>query len=651
MNFLKNNRRFSFSIGTDIAWKKAYRTEITQEGNVLTTVYLFENGLKVTNVARKYECGAYEWCNYFENTAKDSSEILTDLWDCDCSFPLEPEQPRKPGAYLPDFKTSTRVYAPSGSNYFPQEFFVQESPWLNIFPGEVKAYSSHCGRSSQGNAPFFNVHKNGKGYLFAIGWTGQWYCEIGRTEDSVTFRSKIADTRFRLLPGEKIRTSSVVVLPYTGDVTDSQNQWRRLVKNHFSLIGREGREKYAPLCASVWGGMSSQAVCDRIDAIKKFHLPFEYLWMDAGWYGQSAKPSSNEFESDWSLHTGDWVVSPHIHPRGLKDVSEALHKAGLKFLLWFEPERVIRSTPVATAHPDWFLPNPKPGESDHTLLNLGNQEAWTCCFETLSSVIDELKIDCLRWDFNFEPLDLWRKNDSPDRQGITEIKHITGLYLLWDTLLKKYPRLLIDNCTSGGRRIDIETLRRSVPLWRSDIQCPANYEVTHAQCHHFSFNQWLPYSGTGTGRLYEEYRIRSAYDSALNANYFFSENEPFCDTPEKIAFLKKYTEEYLKARPYFSEDCYPLTQSGENSDIWAAIQFHRPAQKDGILQIFRRENSPYERATFFLRGLNEASRYLFTDADGGEFKLSGKQLFTLGLTLEISEKRKAKIYFYKEIGS
>lgn len=66
---------------------------------------------------------------------------------------------------------------------------------------------------------------------------------------------------------------------------------------------------------------------------------------------------------------------------------------------------------------------------DNRLLNLGNEEAWEYCFETLSKLIEELNIDCYRQDFNFSPLAYWRKNDDPDRKGITEIKHITVIKL------------------------------------------------------------------------------------------------------------------------------------------------------------------------------------------------------------------------------
>ena len=119
-------------------------------------------------------------------------------------------------------------------------------------------------------------------------------------------------------------------------------------------------------------------------------------------------------------------------------------------------------------------------------------------------MIEKLNIDCYRQDFNFQPLEYWRNNDASDRRGITEIKHINGLYKLLDALLDKFPNLLIDNCASGGRRIDIETLRRSIPLWRSDLMCPANYDIEATQCHNLSYNMWIPYSGTSSGRLYDE---------------------------------------------------------------------------------------------------------------------------------------------------
>ncbi len=129
------------------------------------------------------------------------------------------------------------------------------------------------------------------------------------------------------------------------------------------------------------------------------------------------------------------------------------------------------------------------------------ENTWDYCCNMLKEHISELKLDCLRIDFNFSPLPFWRENDKHNRNGITEIKNINGLYRLWDTLLDEFPGLIIDNCVSGGIRIDIETLKRSVPPWRSDLVCPANYSIKGVQNHNLAYNLWLPYSGSGGGEF------------------------------------------------------------------------------------------------------------------------------------------------------
>lgn len=654
MNHLENSRRFSFKLNGENIWNTEFETEILEEGNTLTTVYRFASGVKVTNVLKKYDkYGAYEWVNYFENTSNMPSKIISELWDCDCLLQLDYEENRRWEAYFPNVDKATKIYAPCGSIWSKKEFYcdidkIEENDRIyHITPGQTKKYSTSGGRSSEKNAPFFNISKNGKGYIVAVGWTGQWNAQFTRINDGITVKSGIEDTNFKLMPSESFRTSSVVIMPYTENET-AHNKWRRLVKEHFSLIGSEGRDSNGFLCANVWGGMPSAAVLERIKAVKDNGLPFECLWMDAGWYGHNTQPTPDEFEGDWASHTGDWEVSSLIHPNGLKDVSKAAHDAGMKFMLWFEPERVINTTPVALRNPEYFLASDS-FQDQNRLLNLGNSEAWKYCFETVSKLIEKLSIDCYRQDFNFSPLSYWRKNDDYDRQGITEIKHINGLYKFWDALLEKFPHLIIDNCASGGRRIDIETLRRSIPMWRSDNQCPANYDTEASQCHNHTFSLWMPYSGTGTGRMYDEYRIRSSYSASLATNYSFSLKETFCDTAEKVEFLKKYTNEYLQVRPYFSEDFYPLTECNDALDVWCAMQFDRPTNGDGIIEVFRRENSPYETAIFDLKGISENKNYKFTDLDGDEFMLSGSEIIKNGIRLKITEKRKAKIYLYQTV--
>ena len=59
---------------------------------------------------------------------------------------------------------------------------------------------------------------------------------------------------------------------------------------------------------------------------------------------------------------------------------------------------------------------------------------------------------------------------------MTEIRYVEGLYELWDELRARHPGLVLDDCASGGRRIDLETCRRALVQTRSDTACAPGRE-------------------------------------------------------------------------------------------------------------------------------------------------------------------------------
>ena len=116
MEYLKNNKRFSFKLDGVDAWQLRYDVKCVEEGDTLVSEYLFDGGLKITNVAKKYnDFGAYEWVNYIENMSDKPSGIISELWDCDAEFPIEREDPFKWEAYFPDAKVATKIYSPERS--------------------------------------------------------------------------------------------------------------------------------------------------------------------------------------------------------------------------------------------------------------------------------------------------------------------------------------------------------------------------------------------------------------------------------------------------------------------------------------------------------------------------------------------------------
>jgi len=280
--------------------------------------------------------------------------------------------------------------------------------------------------------------------------------------------------------------------------------------------------------------------------------------------------------------------------------------------------------------------------------------------DMVSGYVEKLNLSCYRQDFNTDPLEFWRKNDAHDRCGITEIKHIMGLYRFWDILLERFPELIIDNCASGGRRIDIETLKRSIPLWRSDCQCIWDHSPEISQTHNSGISWWLPYTGTGTGSVINDtYRLRSAYSAALAVNYWGYEHLNFSE--KDVNWVRKYIKEYKSVREYFSYDYYPLINHSldctntlpalpsaevDNSG-WTASQYDRPEHGDGIILAFRRYESPFPMASVYLGGISDDKTYHFKDADSEEeFSISGKVLVESGFTIHIPEKRSSRLYLY-----
>ena len=642
----KSAPRFSMLYSGESIEKTLKNAEVTSvaNGDAVETTFRLPDGLEITQCIKDYpQDNATEWVLSIYNNATEKSGLITDLFDCDIELPFDYDAPQTPGFNIRE--GTAKIINPVGSVWSRDEF----SPISTyILPGKTHEYSNEGGRSSNGKAPFFDINKGDKGVVCAIGWTGQWHAIFSRGEQNITVKTGIQNVGFRLLPGEKIRTSSIVLMRYENGQNNGHNQFRQLVKAHFSLIGKPGRPQQGPLSVMTWGALPTEQMLTRIEQYTKNNFGYEYFWVDAGWYGSPTGYCPSEHVGDWGTQTGNWAVNTNTHPDGLLDVAKAVKDSGMKFLLWIEPERVISSNPTPQEHPDWFFKHPDgSGKNETWLLNLGNEEALTGTIELVSDYIEKLELGCYRQDFNMDPLHFWLINDEPERVGMNEIKHIMGLYKFWDTLLARFPNLIIDNCASGGRRIDIETLRRSIPLWRSDYQCTWDCDAETSQTHNMGISWWLPYSGTGNGfGIGDTYRARSCYAAAWVSSYWGYEGRDLTED-QPLEWVRRMNREYKRARPYFSCDYYPLTEVTTADSSWVASQYDRPAKQDGIVTVFRRRLSPCETARFALGGIAPGVVYSFEDADTGEvFEIGAEELAQNGFAVSLPDKRSSKLYFY-----
>jgi len=201
------------------------------------------------------------------------------------------------------------------------------------------------------------------------------------------------------------------------------------------------------------------------------------------------------------------------------------------------------------------------------------------------------------------------------------------------------PGLKIDSCASGGRRNDFETMRRVVPLTRSDFEFAYLPNVVDGnQCQTYGASSRLAFQGTGV-HLYDPCSFRSFYMASFGMGGL---------SPDTTAAQKQAYNECKKFGPaIIHDDYYPLTPYSRSNNVWMAWQFDRPDLGEGHAQIFRRTNSTFATMSFPLQGLEPEQTDEVEDFDKAEkSSFSGKDLMKTALTVTLPPRGSA-IFQYR----
>ena len=559
-----------------------------------------------------------EWTVYFKNTGSRDTPILENIQSLDIQLTR---------GNAGEFKLHHQAGDLCVQNSYQPHVTTLTS-------GLEKVFAPRGGRPTDTQFPYFNLELQDQGVIIVVGWIGQWSARFKR--DSANDIQIIAGqelTHLKLHPGEEIRTPLMVLQFYKGDWIRSQNIWRRWMFAHnYHRPGGKLRPPQWNGNSSLWFHEMTKANEDCqnmfVDRYIEEGLKLDYWWMDAGWYVGAA-------EKGWPF-TGTWEVDrrPNRFPNGLRGVADHINKLGVKTIVWFEPERVYPGTWLAEDRPQWVL-----GGKGGGLLNMGNPEARTWLTKHISKLIKKERIAVYRQDYNIDPLNFWRGSDAEDRQGITENLYAQGYLAYWDGLLKSDPKLHIDSCSSGGRRNDLETARRSVPYLRSDYI----FEPIGQQGHIYGISFWLPFHG-GPTRATDPYVFRSNMCPAMLTCWDMRNKDLDYDA------IRTLTSQWRKIAHLYLTDYYPLTPYSIKTDAWLAWQFNSPETGQGLVQAFRRPNSSYLAAQYKLHGLEADATYTITNFDEpGTTTATGRELMEKGLRVEIENLPGAVVFTYKKI--
>ncbi|MCL2741441.1 MAG: alpha-galactosidase [Oscillospiraceae bacterium] len=510
------------------------------------------------------------------------------------------------------------------------------------------------GRPCDGAFPYQRLTFDGHGVNVSIGWPGQWSCEYRGERGGVRLRAGQQVTHTVLRSGETLRTPRMSLVFFAGGAEEGANVWRRWYLAHV-LPSRIGG-KVAPAMAfcNNAGGEEFQEADEKnqleaIARLRTYTRHGDVWWIDAGWYPCYREDGTKS----WPI-TGTWKPDPARFPNGLAPVGKAAAEAGMDFLVWFEPERVHPGTWLDKEHPEWLLFNKDNDPSwDNRLLNLTDPDCHRWLRETVAGLIKESGIKCYRQDFNFEPLMYWRNNEAEDRRGMLENLYVQGYLAYWDYLLREVPDLWIDSCASGGRRNDLETMRRSVPLHPTDY----GYGYHHInQSYRHTLHAWLPYTrGWATSwDVGGEYVKDVAYAADLtpNDNYktvngfgvlSFTDMGQFGKSPEMDAYMDRMLGVWERyADMALNSDFYALTPNHRSFGEWTVFQFDRPERGDGAFHVLRNNKAPQDTLTVYPKGVS--GDLTLTNEETGETMVA-KDVGAAGVTFS-QPMRSGSIWFY-----
>ena len=88
-------------------------------------------------------------------------------------------------------------------------------------------------------------------------------------------------------------------------------------------------------------------------------------------------------------------------------------------------------------------------------------------FTAISKIIEETKLDYVKWDMNRHITEMFSIELSAETQLEMPHRYILGVYRLYERLTKAYPKILFESCSSGGGRFDLGMMYYAPQAWTS----------------------------------------------------------------------------------------------------------------------------------------------------------------------------------------
>ncbi|MBE6637020.1 MAG: hypothetical protein E7618_04375, partial [Ruminococcaceae bacterium] len=604
------------------SWKRSTTSDEDEKAKYYTISYRNPaDGMKIWSEFILYkDYPTLEFCTYAQNDGLGTSKTISNFMGMDLSFKLSNSD-----VVLHTTKGSLNI---GGDDVNDFELMTKK------LTKKVTEYNPELGdgRSTEKGWPYFDLIGDNCGLMVAIGWTGIWQASFKAEEGVATMRGGQENLHTVLYAGERIRTPLYSITYFDGDAEYGHNLFRKTVLKHYTPD--DGTEDVCklPLAVTTESYGENAIIADVTKWIGKLKL--DTVWTDAAWFG-----NVDTDPNGWVTQTGNWWVNTNRYPSGsLKKVSDFLHSNDLKYVVWFEIERVVPGTQFANEHPEMLYDFNAQGSR---ILKLSDEATYQWAYNFLSGMIRDNGIDVYRIDMNSGVMaQAWYTNDASNRRGMTEMRYVENLYRLYDSLLAEFPGLMIDNCASGGKRLDLEMIRRTVALHRTDYTCVEygygenQWNWEGIQYHTQALSYWLPIHGASIGYPVKVFESSYYSRSMLSPGSSLGIQLGYAADNKKAQRLSAELDEL---RGYFLGEYYQLMTPDHELDSRQAFMYYRDDLDEALVLVYTRGSyTGSARFTLQLKGLDPDTNYLIIDKDSDDEPskvVSGKVLMEEGLSI------------------
>lgn len=337
-----------------------------------------------------------------------------------------------------------------------------------VFHG-TQVFGSTRGASSHQYNPFVILAQSdatermGECYGASLVYSGNFSAEIEMDQyNQIRFLMGLSEEQFSypLEAGEEFYAPEIVLSYSSEGLNHLSHNFHHCVREHIC----RGRYKNQPrpVLVNSWEACYFEFDGEAIVRLAEqaAELGMELVVLDDGWFGHRDDDNSS---------LGDWEVNERKLGCSLQELTERVHKEGVQFGIWIEPEMVSEDSDLYRQHPEWVLqiPGKKPVRGRYQLvLDFANPQVVEYIYEKISRVLRQGRIDYVKWDMNRSLADVY--SASAVSQGKVLYDYMLGVYRLLDLLTTDFPEILWEGCAGGGGRFDMGMLYYTPQIWCSD---------------------------------------------------------------------------------------------------------------------------------------------------------------------------------------